>query len=179
MQQLKTLINVPQNQTLKMIYQATRDGFSSNVFHSKCDGVLGTLTVVKSENSNIFGGYTKANWSFIRQYQYDSDTFLFSLINANNTPLTMTISRPEYAIYANPYPIFGFSDLFINGTNGYSDLGANYELPIFLKYGTTSARSFLAGSLYFKVVDIEVFSLPFDRNIIIFLILQNIMYILF
>jgi hypothetical protein len=43
MQNLKILINLRQNQTLKMIYQASRDGFNSSVFHSKYNGVLGTL----------------------------------------------------------------------------------------------------------------------------------------
>ena len=43
MQNLKILINLRQNQTLKMIYQASKDGFSSGVFHTKCNGVLGTL----------------------------------------------------------------------------------------------------------------------------------------
>jgi len=60
MQKIKTLINVPQNQTLKMIYQASTDGFSN--FHYKCNDVLGTLTVIISYNSdNIFGGYTQCD----------------------------------------------------------------------------------------------------------------------
>jgi hypothetical protein len=43
MQNLKTLINLRQNQTLKMIYQASRDGFNTSVFDSKCNGVLGNI----------------------------------------------------------------------------------------------------------------------------------------
>jgi hypothetical protein len=79
MQQLKTLLNITQNQTLNMIYQASRHGFNSSIFHSKCNGVLGTLTVIKG-NNKIFGGYTQANWSGYG-YQNDSNAFLFSLMH--------------------------------------------------------------------------------------------------
>jgi hypothetical protein len=133
MQQLKTLLNITQNQTFNMIYQATRDGFNSNIFHSKCDGVLGTLTVIKSNsNSNIFGGYTQANWGGY-SYQNDTNAFLFSLVNAYNTSVKMPVTLPTYAIY-NYYsyygPTFGSgNDLSINsdGSYCYSNLGYCYS----------------------------------------------------
>jgi hypothetical protein len=137
MQKLKTLINIPQNQTLKMIYQASRDGFSSYTFHSKCDGVLGTLTVIKSNSSNnIFGGYTQADWSGYGVYKYDLNAFLFSLINAFNNPIKMLVTNPQYAIYSYPYygPTFGSgNDLSISnyGSYCYSNLGNAYKLPSF------------------------------------------------
>jgi hypothetical protein len=53
-------LNVTKNQ---LLYQASRDGFDPSVFHSKCNGVGKTLTVIKSKNSNIFGGFTSADWS--------------------------------------------------------------------------------------------------------------------
>ena len=169
MQNLKTLINLRQNQTLKMIYQASKDGF--NVFHSKCNGVLGTLTVIKTSNNttNIFGGYTQADWSGYYPYQYDSNAFLFSLVNSYNTPVKMFVISPQDAIYTSPYngPAFGGNDLYISsdGSYGFSNLGSNYQLPSFL---TTSSQSFLAGSYSFKPIEIEVYAIFLDRNIIFY-----------
>jgi hypothetical protein len=46
--------------TLKwnLIYRASQDGFEAANFHSKCDNKPNTLVIIKSENGNIFGGYT-------------------------------------------------------------------------------------------------------------------------
>ena len=33
------------------------------MFHAKCDKKFKTLTIVKSTNGNIFGGYTSADWT--------------------------------------------------------------------------------------------------------------------
>ena len=176
MQNLKTLINLRQNQTLKMIYQASRDGFNSSVFHSKCNGVLGTLTVFKtsSNSTNIFGGYTNADWSGYYSYQYDSNAFLFSLVNSYNYPVKMLVFNPQFihAIYTSPYygPTFGGGqDLYISsdGSYGYSNLGHSYQLPSFLP--TSFSQSFLAGSYSFKPIEIEVYAVLLDRNIIFFL----------
>jgi hypothetical protein len=173
MQNLKTLISLRQNQTLKMIYQASRDGFNSSVFHSKCNGVLGTLTVFKtsSNSTNIFGGYTNADWSDYYSFQYDSNAFLFSLVNSYNYPVKMLVFNPQYAIYINPGygPYFGSGDLYISsdGSYGKSNLGYNYQLPSFLP--TSFSQSFLAGSYSFKPIEIEVYAVLLDRNIIFFL----------
>ena len=174
MKKFKTLLNLSQNQTLKMIYQASKDGFRN--FHSKCDGVLGTLTVIKSNSNistvsyNIFGGYTQADWSGYYQYKYDSNAFLFSLINAYNKPVKMLVNNPWYAIYASSDygPTFGGGkDFYINSdeSSGSSYLGYSYQLPSFLTYGTPSAESFLAGSYNFKPIEIEVYSIFIDRKL--------------
>jgi hypothetical protein len=177
MQNLKILINLRQNQTLKMIYQASKDGFSSGVFHTKCNGVLGTLTVIKtsSNTTNIFGGYTQADWSGYT-WQYDSNAFLFSLVNSYNTPVKMLVFNPQNAIYASSYygPTFGGGhDLYLSSDSsyGYSNLGYSYQVPSFL----TSSQSFLAGSYSFKPIEIEVYAIFLDRNIIFFNFLKMIL----
>jgi hypothetical protein len=40
----------------RLIYRASRDSFSSDVFHDLCDYKPRTLTIVKSNYGNIFGG---------------------------------------------------------------------------------------------------------------------------
>ena len=62
----------------KLIYRATKDGDSSAVFHNKCDNIIFTLTLVKTNNGLIFGGYTSENWSR-GGYKSDNKAFCFSL----------------------------------------------------------------------------------------------------
>ena len=50
-------------------------------FIQDVNGVHGTLTIIKGRNSNIFGGYTFADWSGEQLFKYDSTAFLFSLVN--------------------------------------------------------------------------------------------------
>ena len=167
LQNLKSLLNVPLNKTWQLLYRASRDGFISSSFHSKCDGFLGTLTLIKSNNSNVFGGYTEADWSGYYQYTFDTNAFLFSLVNSYNTSVKMNIIQPQNAIYASSYygPTFGGGhDLYValDSSYAYSNLGHSYQLPSFLaNYGVNSqqAQSFLAGSYNFQLVEVEVYQI--------------------
>jgi hypothetical protein len=144
------------------------------MFHSKCNGILGTLVVVRAGENQIFGGYTEQDWNGYSQYKNDPFAFLFSLVNTYNISVKMPVILPQYAIYTyyNYYgPSFGGgNDLHINGDGsaGSSNLGHAYQLPSFLTYGTASAQSFLAGSNNFKPIEIEVYSIIIDRNFIHF-----------
>ena len=45
----------------RLLFRASRDGFETQTFHSKCDNKGPTITVVKS-GRNIFGGFTENSW---------------------------------------------------------------------------------------------------------------------
>ena len=49
------------NDSDKLLYRASRDGWTASNFHSYCDNKGPTVTVVKSGNY-IFGGYTDTSW---------------------------------------------------------------------------------------------------------------------
>ena len=49
------------NDSDKLLYRASRDGWAASNFHSCCDNKGPTVTVVKNGNY-IFGGYTEENW---------------------------------------------------------------------------------------------------------------------
>ena len=49
------------NDSDKLLYRASRNGWGASNFHSCCDNKGPTVTVVKSGNY-IFGGYTGQNW---------------------------------------------------------------------------------------------------------------------
>ena len=162
---LVDLIGFSFNTTWSLIYKASINGFNASSFHSKCNGILnGTLTLVSTNNySNIFGGYTKADWSG-SGYKADSDAFLFSLVNAFNNSFKMPINsiftwgaitaRTDYG------PIFGICrDFYINnnGSYGFYDncVGAalyTYQFPSF-----SSPFNFLGGSNATTPDEIEVY----------------------
>src|SRR5690606_19285236 len=73
-QQVDQLMKVCEFETdrkWELLYRGTRDGFSDQDFHAKCDGKKETLIIVKSTNGNIFGGYTSLAWDQSNLYKSD------------------------------------------------------------------------------------------------------------
>ena len=123
--------------------------------------------MIKSRNSNIFGGFTSAEWSGNSQWKFDSTAYLFSLVNSYNVSVKMNVTESNYAIYADPYNSFVFGgnyDLSCSYDQCYSNLGSSYQLPSFLAQYSTEAQSFLGGSNNFQAVEIEVYWI--DRELI-------------
>ena len=148
--------------SLALVYRGSRDGFRAADFHAKCDGIGGTVTVVKCTGGHVFGGYTDQSWNSTAAWVPSSRAFLFSLLNpAGVGPVKLPVTKPAQAMYCDPSrgPTFGGgNDLLIrdncNSTAGsYSNLGTSYLLPPG-QTGTT----FLTGAKNFLVAEIEVFS---------------------
>ena len=78
-----------------MLYRATRDGFGAVDFHRQCDFKMKTLTIIKSKNGSIFGGYLDKAWDSIDAWRCDCNAFLYSLINKNNKPFKAMISSRD------------------------------------------------------------------------------------
>jgi hypothetical protein len=162
------------SQQLKLLYRGSVHGFRASEFHAKCDNIPKTLTVVKAaESGNIFGGYTEATWDEPSQgntcYKEDKNAFIFSLVNKEKTPMKVNVAIGEErcAIIAKKKcgPIFGEfkmgHDIVIAldyGLQSYASIGSSYVVPK-LKHGSDEAISFLAGSDYFELDEIEVFQL--------------------
>ena len=53
---LSTILNC------KLLYRASRNGWAASNFHSCCDNKGPTVTVVRSSNGYVFGGYTEQPW---------------------------------------------------------------------------------------------------------------------
>jgi hypothetical protein len=152
--------------TLSLLYRGSRDGFGAADFHLKCDDKGATVTIVKSTEGNIFGGYSDQSWKSDNFYidKSSSRAFLFSIVNpAGLAPmkLPLTGERNGNAVWCHPSwgPVFGGGrDLYIHdnwntGKNSYSRLGSSYTLP-----PGQDKKTFLAGSEYFLVAEIEVFA---------------------
>ena len=158
------LCGFPSARQWKLQYRATRDGFTAQNFHDKCDTVANTLTIIKSTNGNIFGGFIEKAWDSLGKWYQDPKAFIFSLVNKENKPLKALCTNGASAIYSNlTYgPTFGGGhDIYISsGSNAnqtsYSKFGSSYYHADY-QNGTTKAYSILAGSYNFQTLEIEVF----------------------
>ena len=104
-------------------------------------------------------------------YRYDSNAFLFSLVNKPGwVPVQLPqtgkrSSKRRHSIYDNRSygPTFGgghdihISNYASSNTNSYSNLGLTYSPPSGYSYGSTFAQSFLAGSYSFTSDEVETF----------------------
>ena len=95
----------------KLQYRATRDGFSAQNFHTKCDGLSNTLTIIKTTNGNIFGAFAEQAWTNSTNV-LDQKAFIISLINKENRPfkaMIICLRGNHYALYCDSSngPSFG------------------------------------------------------------------------
>jgi hypothetical protein len=162
------------NDKWSLLYRGTRDGFGSDVFHSKCDNHSNTLTIIKAKQSSyIFGGYTTVGWesSAYAKYKSDQNAFIFSLTNKDNKPLKMEID-PGYhhraiCCHSSFGPSFGDDICIKNNANttmdNFSRLGDTYSHPQY-RYGTNEAKTFMAGSYNFLLDEIEVYQKRIKRH---------------
>ena len=151
----------------KLQYRASRDGFAGQHFHTKCDGIANTLTIIKSTNGNIFGGFVEKAWNSTSIAVLDPKAFIFSLVNKENLPFKAMCKKGAYSILCYPThgPSFGGltgCDIHIasnsnENTNSYSYYGCSYMHPDCL-FHTDEAYSILNGSYSFQTIEIEVFS---------------------
>ena len=151
-----------------LLYRGSRDGFRSYDFHYHCDDKPNTLTLVKSTNGNIFGGFTRAEWKSTGSFEQDNSAFLFSLVNKENNLLLFEkkFSSDNYDLSicfsSKCGPIFGggqdicISDSSNTNTDSYSNLGYTYTHPEY-PYESERAKTILAGTYYFQIEEIEVY----------------------
>ena len=93
--QLNNWINPIKSLNFELIYTASINGDDDKNFHKNCDGKGPTVTIVKSKNGYIFGGYLTVPFSYDRQSHYDDKAFLFSLTNMKKFPIKLK----EHAVF--------------------------------------------------------------------------------
>ena len=142
-------------------------GFSAKSFHNKCDQAEKTLTIIKTTENYIFGGYTEQNWSGKKVDKFDPNAFIFSFINKDKKPIKIKCAAQKEAIECNPLygPTFGVdcSDIYISNDSNlnresFSYLGNSYKHPLYAYQSREQVYSFLAGKHSFQTVEIEVYT---------------------
>lgn len=159
------LCKFPKTLKWRLIYKASNNGFKADDFHSKCDGFEGTLTIIKTKENCIFGGYTDVSWSHSGGFKEDKNAFIFSLVNRKERPIKIFCSKFQNAIFCHEGygPTFGDGhDIFVENnsntfTNSYSNIGESYKSSL-IENGSGEAKTFLAGTVNFSTSDVEVYS---------------------
>ncbi len=155
------------DQRWQLIYRASRDGFTAEHFHKRCDDYGPTITVIQSLKGFIFGRFTTVPWTSSHQDKSDTHAFLFTLKN-------------PHGIKPTKYPIgeqsvqFAVSHRKTNGptfgsvNNGGSDIhlqcpfntdGSRIHFPISYKDTTGKGRKIFTDNPHFSCEDLEVFHL--------------------
>eukprot|EP00571_Detonula_confervacea_P005870 CAMPEP_0172329914 /NCGR_PEP_ID=MMETSP1058-20130122/61129_1 /TAXON_ID=83371 /ORGANISM="Detonula confervacea, Strain CCMP 353" /LENGTH=594 /DNA_ID=CAMNT_0013047107 /DNA_START=223 /DNA_END=2007 /DNA_ORIENTATION=+ len=139
-----------------LLYRSSRDGPSNSTFHSKCDDKGCTMTVIKTIDGYVFGGYSNTPWGSSEHYFGASKAFLCVLTgSAASLPFKMKLTDPNcgHAVYHNSSsgPTFGGGhDLYINeGSHAQLEVGYNYNVA------PSEAEGFTCGSYVIK--EMEVF----------------------
>jgi hypothetical protein len=84
----------------KLLYRGSRDGTSSTTFHNKCNSMGATLTLIKTKDNYVFGGYTQQSWSSSGGSVTDTNAYLFVLRQNNITvPSWMQFNARETTSY--------------------------------------------------------------------------------
>jgi hypothetical protein len=148
---------------VELLYRASRDGWRTTDFHSKCDNKGATVTVIKSTGGYVFGGYIDLAWASNGQYRSSSNAFLFALqypsgVAPVKMPLTQAPHPSAIHDHSSHGPTFGnghdihVADNANSNTNSYTNVGPAYQLP-----AGQDARCFLTGTCNFQSAEIEVF----------------------
>ncbi len=162
-----SLVETTKSTTGILLYRATRDGFSSQAFHLKCDGKGNTITIIKNNLNYVFGGYASSAWNSSGSYITDPNAFLFSLRRDGvsfKDKFTVKVARGALIGNTRYGPIFGGDDIYIcnqSNTNfgSFSNFGNSYNLPNGYTYGG-NAKDFLAGNYNkWTTTEIEVYQI--------------------
>ena len=66
------------NLSMKLLYRASDNEYSSRIFHEKCNNQGPTICIMHNEYDYIFGGYTSISWNLDGEYYMaDPTSFLF------------------------------------------------------------------------------------------------------
>ena len=165
---VKILLEWTGGKNIELIYRGTRDGMNGKAFYNKCSNKGPTITLIKNEKENIFGGYASISWILENSSKNYSapDSFLFTLTNIFNINPTKFPSKndgKEIRYEPNYGPKFGYgTDLGLypdfSQKGGWTCLGNTF--PDILGKG----RSIFTGDSNnsnpdFKIKEIEVFQL--------------------
>lgn len=147
--------------TFKLLYRGTRDGFTANAFHTKCNNKGPTVTVIRSSLGKIFGGFADLEWTSQNAYKNSNNTFLFSIDKKGKYPVKSGGQSNAMYCYSTYGPTFGGGhDIYIcdncnTTTSSYSNFPYSYECAEYVNNGSSN---YLAGAYNFKVDEIEVFA---------------------
>ncbi len=163
--------------TPKLLYRASVDGWHASSFHRTCDNKGATLTLIKSTEGYIFGGFTDKSWPSSNQVVSSDNAFVFHLTCYAGVPaqkygmkkdVYSGINNKTFAMQSNSSygPSFGCTlgnpgemyDLRIaSNANRKESYCTGIGNPLSAYDWSDRDPLFLTGTCSFKVSDYEVF----------------------
>lgn len=95
---LYSLCHFSDYDTFKLVYAGSRDGYSNEDFHRKCDNISKALVIYKTIDGFIFGGYAETSWDNVSLFKYDDKAFIFSLKNKVNKKIKIKVCDSSSAV---------------------------------------------------------------------------------
>ena len=153
----KKIAKNSENIRIDLIYKASVDGDKAEDFHRKCDSAKSTLVLIETDNNLRFGGFTSCDWSGNAEDKYDDNAFVFSLDKGR----IYDIKPGEKAIgcYPDYGPVFLGCQIKIND-DAFTNNGSTYRKNE--TYQTEEDFELNGGNEFFKIKDIEVYSIELD-----------------
>ena len=141
----------------EIIYRGSRDGFGAKDFHYHCDNKRKTLTIIKTDKGNVFGGFTTAKWNRSKEPKEDRNAFLFVLVSNKTAPAKFPIVKnSKKAIHCRKScgPVFGRNELCIADNSNSNEDSVSETLNNY-----SNEKISLNDTKIFKVEDIEVYQM--------------------
>eukprot|EP01083_Nonionella_stella_P178465 630479_1 len=88
------LPDIKDSDDFKLLLRASDDGFDSKTFHTLCDHKSPILTIVMSEEGDVFGGYSKLQWTQADKWKADrqeKESFIFVLRASNENKISQGV----------------------------------------------------------------------------------------
>ena len=156
-------INIKGKQNYKLnfelLYRARRHGDKAKDFHLRCDMYINTLTIIKTKEGLIFGGFTSETWEGNEFDKEDENAFCFSL---DKHKIYNSI-KGKKAIFASPNEgpcfqncIFEVKDKCFEN-EGICDMDVNSHFD-----NIENEYEINGGKNNFLVEDLEVFAVYFE-----------------
>lgn len=152
---------IPTKHKLKLLYRATRDGDTHDVFLSMVGKAMNTLSIVETEFGDKIGGVVHKDWACIKKeviIRIDKEAFIFSV----DKEKVYSINSDAFAIECNDKSLIKFGEDIsiyekcLSKANGSSEFPSNY-------YGGDNYE-LTNGKAVFKVNELEVFEIIPDDN---------------
>ena len=133
------------DRNLQLLFRTSRDGWNNVTFHSKCDDMGATITLFKTEEGRICGGYASVSWESMESsssYKEDKECFIFSV----DCERVFKIKLSKYALgcWNGWGPQFGSCSLF-----GYlftkGQCRSNEDSDVFENLKDSDGNSMLSG----------------------------------
>ena len=143
-----------------LCYRRSTHGASASTFHTRCDGLGPSVTVLSNSAGRLFGGYAATSWNTGNTYFGNASSFLFSLTNQyrHNPPGVTSGSYYQYSQSSYAPTFGGGHDLHVDlvSTGSYCNIGHTYSCRVG-SYGNDSCRTDFCG-LYsgWTVTELEV-----------------------